>query len=72
MREVLNAIGGRPLPGVLVVLVACTTSFIWEYLRLSDIKWRTPYLRLVKGVAVTTAILSVVLILTRFVVVERL
>lgn len=70
-HNILHFLGGHPLEGVLAVLVAGVASTIWEYLRLKGAaRWLT-YLSLVRGVAVIATILSVVLMVSRFILVER-
>ena len=70
MRRILNELGGHPLFGVLTVIVACGAFFTWEYLRLTGAARWSAYLPLVKRIAVIAAILSVVLMVCRFVEVE--
>lgn len=70
MRKILNELGGHPLLGVLTVFVACGALFTWEYLRMTGVTRWSAYLPLVKRIAVIAAILSVVLMVCRFVEVE--
>jgi uncharacterized membrane protein YidH (DUF202 family) len=70
LREVLVELGKHPLLGILTTLVACIAFAALEYLRLTDDTRRPGYLPLVKSLAVTAAILSLILIVSRFVAVE--
>jgi hypothetical protein len=70
LREILSDLGGHPLLGILATLVACATFLGLECLRMNEAIRRSGYLPLVKSVAVTAAILSMVLIVSRFVAVE--
>ena len=72
MHTVLNMLGGHPLIGVLAALLAGTAFFAWDYLRMTGATRRSAHLTLVRRVAVAAAIVSAVLIMSRFLAVEIL
>lgn len=72
MHAVLNALGGHPLIGVLAVLLAGAAFFVWDYARLAGATRWSAHLTLVRRIAVAAAIVSVVLIVSRFFAVEIL
>ncbi|HEV2474305.1 MAG TPA: hypothetical protein VGS41_16630 [Chthonomonadales bacterium] len=72
MRDILKALGGYPLYGVLAVVSTAIAFFALDYLRLSGAARWSAYLPLVRRIAVAAAIVSVVLIASRFLAVEIL
>jgi hypothetical protein len=77
MNSIFNAIGSHVLvlPGVLIAVLAGAALMLWEYLRLSGSSGRFRYLVAVlprvRLFAISLTVLSVVLILFRFIGVER-
>lgn len=72
MYSVMHVLGGYPLPGVLTVVLAGAALLFWEYLRLAGPSGASRYLPRLQVIAVSLAILSVVLITSRFLFMERL
>lgn len=72
MYSVMHVLGGYPLAGVLAVVLAGAALLFWEYLRLTGPSRVSEYLPLLRVVAVSLTILSVVLITSRFLFMERL
>jgi hypothetical protein len=76
MKSILNAVGSHVLvlPGVLIALLAGAACVLWEYLRLNGSSGRFGYLvgvlPRVRLFAIGLTVLSVVLILCRFIGVE--
>jgi hypothetical protein len=72
MAHIINTIGGHPLAGVIAVLVATVTLFLWEYLHLTRRSARSRYPSLIFRIAMGFTILSVLMIVCRFAAVEGL
>jgi hypothetical protein len=72
MRSFLHALGGYPLPGVIVVVLAGAGLLFWEYQRLSGSAHPASYMPRLRVIAVSLTVLSVVLITSRFVYMEHL
>lgn len=72
MHKVTHVLGGYPIPGVVVVILAGAALLFWEYLRLADSSGLSRYLPRVRLLAVSFTVLSAVLIVSRFIFIERL
>lgn len=72
MDHIIKMIGDHPLPGVIAVLVATVTLFLWEYLHLTRRSAGSRYLSLIFRIAMGFTILSVLMIVCRFAAVEGL
>jgi hypothetical protein len=70
MHSVVNVFGRHPLAGVLVVIVAGAALFAWEYLHLTRRSAGSRYLLLVQGAAFGLMVVSLILIVSRFLAVE--
>ena len=72
MRSILHVLGGYPVAGLLVVLLACVALLFWDYLRLAASSAFSSYLPHVRLAAVSLTVLSAVLIASRFAYLEHL
>lgn len=72
MHHIFKVLGGHPVYGVLAVLVMGVAFFAWEYLRLAGPTRWSAYLPLVQRIAMVAAMVSVLLIVSRFLAVENL
>jgi hypothetical protein len=72
MRGVLYFLGNHPAAGVVTVIIAVVAFIFWEYIRMENSLRRLTYLSFVRWVAVSAGILSVVLMVSRFVAVAKL
>jgi len=72
LREVVDLLGDHPLLGVLAVLTTCVAFFTLECIRLTSVTRWSSYSLMVKRIAIIAAILSVVLMVSRFAAVEGL
>jgi hypothetical protein len=72
MRNIIDWLGGHPLPGVVVVLVAGAAFLLYEILNLRRSAARSRYMPIVLGIAMATAVISLVLIGSRFIAVAGL
>jgi len=72
MHSILHVLGGYPVVGVLVLLLACIALLFWDYLRLAASSALASYLPRVRLAAVSLTVLSAVLIASRFIYMEHL
>jgi hypothetical protein len=72
MAHIINTIGDHPLAGVIAVLVAIVTLFLWEYVHLTRRSGRSRYPTLILRIAMGFTVLSVLMIVCRFAAVEGL
>jgi hypothetical protein len=67
MRNIIDWLGGHPLPGVVIVLVASAAFVLYEYLNVRSPATRSKYMPIILGVAMATTVVSLVLIGSRFI-----
>jgi hypothetical protein len=72
MVNIIDWLGGHPLPGVLVVLVAAAAFLLYEYLNVRSSARRSKYMPIILGVAMATTVISLVLMGSRFITVVGL
>lgn len=72
MHGMLYLLGRYPIAGVLTVLAAGIAFIAWEYIRMERDTRRIAHLPFVRRAALITTVLSVVLIISRFVAVAKL
>lgn len=72
MIGVVRVFGDHTLPGILCLLLAGTTLLAWQCLVLMRGAGRTRVLVAVRSIALSSAAVSVLLIVARFIAVERL
>jgi hypothetical protein len=63
----MGILGGNPVVGVLVFIVASIALVAGEYIRLTGDSRRSAYSPLVRIIAIAAAFISVVLIASRFI-----
>lgn len=72
MRNIIDWLGGHPLPGVVVVLVAGAAFLLYEILNLRRSATGSKYMPIILGIAMATAVISLVLMGSRFITVAGL
>ena len=72
MRNIIDWLGGHPLPGVVIVLVAGAAFLLYEILGLRRSAAGYRYMPIVLGIAMATTVISLVLMGSRFIAVVGL
>lgn len=72
MRNIIDWLGGHPLPGVVIVLVAGAAFLLYEILNLRRSAARSKYMPIVLGIAMAVTVISLVLMGSRFITVAGL
>jgi hypothetical protein len=72
MRNIIDWLGGHPLPGVVVVLVAGAAFLLYEILNLRRSATGSRYMPIVLGIAMAATVISLVLMGSRFITVAGL
>jgi hypothetical protein len=72
VRNIIDWLGGHPLPGVVIVLVASAVFLLYEILNLRRSATRSRYMPIVLGIAMATTVVSLALMASRFITVAGL
>jgi hypothetical protein len=65
-NPVIGLLGSQPIPGILITVLAVMASLTWEYIRLEPSGRWLSYRLAARRVAVTLAVIAVILIGSRF------